>query len=186
VTIGGRIFHNDNNEHLGTTTLQTAFAASCNSTFAMLASQRLGGAALASMAHVLGFNTRPALGIPATLRQFTTPHQPVDLAADAFGQGTALVNPLSQASVAAAIDDGTWRPPRLVTSPAPRQVARPRPLSPAILLTLRPLMRAVVTSGTAAGVGFPPGVYGKTGTAEYGTGPHPRSPACFLRHPPAP
>jgi cell division protein FtsI/penicillin-binding protein 2 len=180
VTIGGRTFHNDNNEHLGTTTLQTAFAASCNSTFAMLASQRLGGAALASMAHVLGFNTRPALGVPAILGQFTTPHQPVDLAADAFGQGTDLVNPLSQAAVAAAIDDGTWRPPQLVTSPAPRQVARPRPLSPAILLTLRPMMRAVVTSGTAAGVGFPPGVYGKTGTAEYGTGPHPPSHGWFI------
>ena len=180
VTIEGRIFHNDNNEHLGTTTLQTAFAASCNSTFAMLGSQRLRGTALASMAHVLGFNTQPALGIPAILGQFTTPHQPVDLAADAFGQGTDLVNPLSQAAVVAAIDDGTWRPPRLVTSPAPRQVARPRPLSPAILLTLRPMMRAVVTSGTAAAVGFPPGVYGKTGTAEYGTGPHPPSHGWFI------
>ena len=32
------------------------------------------------------------------------------------------------------------------------------------------MMRAVVTSGTAAGVGFRAGVFGKTGTAEYGTG----------------
>ncbi len=147
VTIGGRTFHNDNNEHLGTTSLQTAFAVSCNSTFAMLASQRLGGAALASMAATLGFNAQPALGIPATLGQFTTPHQPVDLAADAFGQGTDLVNPLSQAAVAAAIDDGTWRPPQLVTSPAPSQAARPRPLGPTILNTLRPMMRVLVEGG---------------------------------------
>jgi cell division protein FtsI/penicillin-binding protein 2 len=180
VTIGGRRFHNDNNEHLGTTSLQTAFAVSCNSTFAMLASQRLGGTALASMAATLGFNAHPALGIPATLGQFTTPHQPVDLAADAFGQGTDLVSPLSQAAMAAAIDDGTWRPPQLVTSPAPAQAARPRPLGPAILNTLRPMMRAVVTSGTAAGVGFPPGVYGKTGTAEYGTGPRPSAHGWFI------
>ena len=41
--LGGRTFHNDANEHLGTTNLQTAFAVSCNTTFAMLASQRLGG-----------------------------------------------------------------------------------------------------------------------------------------------
>jgi hypothetical protein len=180
VTIGGRTFHNDNNEHLGATTLQAAFAVSCNSTFAMLAFQRLGGRALASMATALGFNSRPALGIPATLGQFTTPHQPAGLAADAFGQGTDLVNPLSQATVAAAIDDGTWRPPLLVTSPAPRQTARARPLGPAILATLRPMMRAVVTSGTAAGVGFPPGVYGKTGTAEYGNGPNPPSHGWFI------
>jgi hypothetical protein len=172
VTIGGRTFHNDDNEQLGTTSLQTAFAVSCNSTFAMLAYQRLGGAALASMAATFGFNTSPNLGIPATLGRFTTPREPVDVAADAFGQGTDLVNPLSQASVAAAIEDGTWRPPILVTSPQPRQPGPSHPLSPAILGTLRPMMRAVVTSGTAAGVGFPAGVYGKTGTAQYGTGTH--------------
>jgi Penicillin binding protein transpeptidase domain/NTF2-like N-terminal transpeptidase domain len=170
VTIGGRTFHNDQNEHLGATSLQTAFAVSCNSTFAMLAYQRLGGSALASMAATFGFNTSPNLGIPATLGKFTTPHQPVDVAADAFGQGTDLVNPLSQASVAAAIEDGTWRSPILVTSPQPRQASPSHAISPAILDTLRPMMRAVVTSGTAAGVGFQPGVYGKTGTAQYGTG----------------
>jgi len=180
VTIDGRTFHNDHNEHLGSTRLLTAFAVSCNSTFALLASQRLGGHALASMARVLGFNAAPALGVPGALGRFTTPHQPVDLAADAFGQGTDLVNPLSQATVVAAIEYGTWRPPRLVISPAPRQSARPRQIGRAILNTLRPMMRAVVTSGTAAGVGFPAGVYGKTGTAEYGTGPHPPSHGWFI------
>jgi cell division protein FtsI/penicillin-binding protein 2 len=42
------------------------------------------------------------------------------------------------------------------------------------------MMRAVVTSGTAAGVGFPAGVYGKTGTAQYGSGPNPPSHAWFI------
>jgi len=180
VTIGGRTFHNDNNEHLGTTTLRTAFAVSCNSTFAMLTSQRLTGASLASMAATFGFNADPALGIPATLGRFTTPRAPVDLAAAAFGQGKDLVNPLSQASVVAAIEDGTWRPPRLVTSPATRQAVQPRRLPATILDTLRPMMHAVVTIGTAAGVGFPPGVYGKTGTAQYGGGPNPPSHGWFI------
>jgi hypothetical protein len=180
VNIGGRIFHNANFEHYGATTLQTAFAVSCNTTFAMLATERLGGARLAAIAATFGFNSKTALGIPGALGQFTTPHDPVDLAADAFGQGTDLVNPLSQACVAAAIDAGTWRPPQLVTSPAPRQATRPRPLSPAILATLRPMMRAVVIGGTAAQVGFPPGVYGKTGTAEYGSGPNPPTHAWFI------
>jgi hypothetical protein len=180
VDIGGRIFHNDDNEQLGTTNLQTAFAVSCNSTFAMLATQHLDGAALASMAAAFGFNATPSLGVAAILGQFTTPSQPVDLAADAFGQGTDLVNPLSQATVAAAIEHGSWLPPQLVTSPAPRQAAQPRAISAAILATLRPMMRAVVTSGTAAGVGFPPGVYGKTGTAQYGNGPNPPSHGWFI------
>ena len=172
VDLGGRVFHNDANEHLGTTNLQTAFAVSCNTTFAMLGSERLGGPALAAMAATFGFNAQANLGIPATLGHFSTPHQPTDLAADAFGQGTDLVNPLSQATVAAAIEDGTWRPPLLVTDPMPKQSATPHKLSAAILNTLRPMMRAVVTSGTAAAVGFGPGVYGKTGTAQYGNGTH--------------
>jgi cell division protein FtsI/penicillin-binding protein 2 len=180
VDIGGRTFHNANNEQLGTTSLQTAFAVSCNSTFAMLASQRLSGSALGSMAASFGYNAKPALGIPATLGTFTTPQTPVDLAADAFGQGTDLVSPLSQACEVAAIASGTWRPPQLVTSPAPPQSAQPHPLPAAILDTLRPMMRAVVTTGTAAGVGFPPGVYGKTGTAEYGSGTNPASHGWFI------
>jgi len=180
VDIGGRIFHNFDNEHLGATSLLNAFAVSCNTTFAMLASQHLTGSSLRSMAEEFGFNQKPALGIPAVLGRFSTPHQPVDLAAAAFGQGTDLVSPLSQAAEAAAIEDGTWRPPVLVVSPAPSQTAQPRKLSPALLGSLRPMMRAVVTRGTAAGVGFPPGVYGKTGTAEYGSGPNPPSHAWFI------
>jgi Penicillin binding protein transpeptidase domain/NTF2-like N-terminal transpeptidase domain len=179
VTLGGRTFHNFDNEHLGATSLLNAFAVSCNTTFAMLATQRLTAASLAAMARTFGFNARPSLGIPATLGKFTIPHQEVDLAADAFGQGTDLVNPLSEASIAAAVEDGTWRPPKLVTSPAPRQAAT-HPISPAILAALRPMMRAVVTQGTAAHVGFPPGVHGKTGTAEYGSGANPPSHAWFM------
>ncbi len=180
VIIDGRTFHNDDNEHFGTISLQTAFAVSCNSTFAELATQRLTGPSLAAMARAFGYNSAPRIGIPATLGHFSTPRVSVDLAADAFGQGTDLVNPLSQATEAAAIDDGTWRPPLLVVNPAPRQKAKPHKLSPAIVAALRPMMQAVVTSGTAKGVGFPPGVYGKTGTAEFGTGPHPKSHGWFI------
>ena len=180
VDIGGRTFHNFDNERLGSTSLLNAFAVSCNTTFAILATQHLDGSSLGSMAKALGFNAKPALGIPATLGHFATPRQPVDLAADAFGQGKDLVNPLSQATLAAAIENGTWRPPLLVVSPAPAQPDQPRKLSSGILNSLRPMMRAVVTKGTAAGVGFPSGVYGKTGTAEYGSGANPPSHAWFI------
>jgi hypothetical protein len=180
VNVGGRVFHNFDNEHLGATSLQTAFAVSCNSTFITLATQRLSGAALASSAAQFGFNAKPSLGIPATLGQFTTPRTQVDLAADAFGQGTDLVNPLSQASMAGAVEDGTWRPPQLVLSPAPKQTAKTQQLGSTVLSTLRPMMRAVVTTGTAANVGFPAGVFGKTGTAEFGSAQNPRSHAWFV------
>jgi hypothetical protein len=180
VNIGGRVFHNFDNEHLGAVSLQTAFAVSCNSTFITLATQRLSGSTLASTAATFGFNSQPNLGIPATLGRFTTPHTQVDLAADAFGQGTDLVNPLSEASMAGAVEDGTWRPPQLVLSPAPKQTAQPQQLSSTVLATLRPMMRAVVTTGTAANVGFQAGVFGKTGTAEFGSAQNPRSHAWFV------
>jgi Penicillin binding protein transpeptidase domain/NTF2-like N-terminal transpeptidase domain len=180
VNIGGRIFHNFDNEQLGTTTLQTAFAVSCNSTFAQLATQRLTGATLGSMAATYGFGSQPNLGIPATLGKFTTPTTSVDLAADAFGQGTDLVNPLSEAAMAAAVQNGTWRPPVLVINPTPKQTAQTQTISPTILNTLRPMMRAVVTVGTAAKVGFPAGVFGKTGTAEFGSGKNPPTHAWFV------
>src|SRR5690348_7068760 len=180
VNIGGRVFHNFDNEHLGAVSLQTAFAVSCNSTFITLATQRLSVSTLASTAARFGFNSQPNLGIPATLGRFTTPHTQVDLAADAFGQGTDLVNPLSEASMAGAVEDGTWRPPQLVLSPAPKQTAQSQQLSSTVLATLRPMMRAVVTTGTAANVGFQAGVFGKTGTAEFGTSQNPRSHAWFV------
>ena len=41
-----------------------------------------------------------------------------------------------------------------MTVPAPRPPAQPHAISPAILDTLRPMMRAVVTTGTAADGGF--------------------------------
>jgi cell division protein FtsI/penicillin-binding protein 2 len=73
VTIDGATFHNDKNEQLGTTDLLHAFAISCNTTFAELAAQRLDGKTLESMARAYGFDSRPALGIPAKLGSFELP-----------------------------------------------------------------------------------------------------------------
>lgn len=178
VNIGGRTFHNFAFEKLGTTNLLTAFAVSCNTTFAGLTAQRLGGGRLGAMAAELGFGATPHLGIPAALGRYTAPSDITELAADGFGQGTDIVNPLELATVAGAIEDGTWRSPRLVIRPAQAGAPAHR-LDPAITTALRPMMAAVVSIGTAARVGFPPGVYGKTGTAEYGSGANPPSHAWF-------
>ncbi|WP_030451215.1 penicillin-binding transpeptidase domain-containing protein [Herbidospora cretacea] len=74
--------------------------------------------------------------------------------------GTSVqVSPLAMALVAAAVQSGTWRPPLLVSSPALPDVssevatpaAPPKPinLDPGRVATLRTLMRAGVTSGSA-------------------------------------
>jgi hypothetical protein len=179
VNIGGRTFHNYNYEKLGQTNLLTAFAVSCNTTFAQLGSQQLTGGKLAAMASQFGFGSTPKLGIPAALGHFTTPSDSTGLAADAFGQGDDIVNPLQLATVAGALDNGAWRSPRLVLDPAPSHIPAPHQLDPTVTSTLRPMMAAVVSKGTAAHVGFPPGVYGKTGTAEYGQGSNPATHAWF-------
>src|SRR5579859_7362747 len=104
VRIDGYLIHNAKYEHLGATDLLHAFAISCNTTFAMLATQRLDGRELAAMARRYGLGSTPAVGIPAFGGQFTTPQSLVDLAADAFGQGKDLVSPLSQAVLNDAAD----------------------------------------------------------------------------------
>jgi cell division protein FtsI/penicillin-binding protein 2 len=74
------------------------------------------------------------------------------------------------ATVAAAIGSGAVHAPRLVAG-APDDRLPASPLPSKIVDELRPMMAGVVTSGTAAGTGLPPGTHAKTGTAEYGTGP---------------
>jgi cell division protein FtsI/penicillin-binding protein 2 len=91
------------------------------------------------------------------------------LAQTAIGQGQVVVSPLAMAMVAAAVDSGVTRSPRLVVGAAD-DLAPGRPLAPAVTAGLRQMMQQVVVNGTAAGTGLPAGTSAKTGTAEYGTG----------------
>jgi cell division protein FtsI/penicillin-binding protein 2 len=92
-----------------------------------------------------------------------------DLAATAIGQGQVLVSPLDMAMVAAAVDSGQVRAPRLVAG-APDDSVPPTTLPAAVVSDLHTLMAQVVAAGTASGTGLPPGTYAKTGTAQYGSG----------------
>lgn len=179
--IAGRTFRNYEDEGLGTVSFHTAFARSCNTTFATLAAERLGDGRLDEVAGSFGFDAPLTPGLPASPGQFPTPGDSAGLAAAALGQGQVLASPLHMATVAGAVSAGTWQPPRLVSdvplgggssgdggSPSPEPTA-PRDLDPEVVDVLRQLMPAVVTEGTAESVDFPDGVAGKTGTAEYGS-----------------
>jgi len=187
-TINGRTFHNSKNEQFGTISLKLAFAYSCNTTFADLAVSKLGGQRLTRLAAQFGFGVPLITGLPAARAQLPAPADDTMLAADAFGQGQVLTTPLNMASVAGAIAAGTWNSPRFV-APADaaqaadaggNQVAAPRKLDPAVVKALRSLMPAVVSEGTAKKVDFPSGTAGKTGTAEFGSGPNPPTHAWFI------
>jgi cell division protein FtsI/penicillin-binding protein 2 len=181
VTVDGKRFVNAEREVLGTISFAHAFAASCNTAFVGL-SARVPGATLSRTARTLGLGVPVTLGAPAFSGAVPVPADPVELAAEAFGQGRVLVSPVAMAGLAAAVARGRWRAPQLVEDgglPAPA-VAPALPAGP--VATLRELMRGVVTGGTATVLASQPGmpVYGKTGTAETGVGNPPRTHAWFV------
>ena len=187
-SVGGRSFHNYQHEDFGTIPFREAFAHSCNTTFARLAVDELGEQRLAQVAGQFGFNAPIIAGLPAVRAAFPAAKDDTAFASAAFGQGEVLTSPLNMASVAAAAADGTWRSPRLVDAALASRAAdakgrkpeAPKKLEPAVEKALHALMPAVVSEGTASGVGFPPGTAGKTGTAEYGSGENPPTHAWFI------
>ncbi|MEO3870953.1 penicillin-binding transpeptidase domain-containing protein [Nonomuraea sp. B12E4] len=167
-TVGGLKIRNSDKEQFGSLSFLDSFAHSCNTTFAPLAQQRLGADKLLAAAEGVGFNQPLNIGVPAAKASFPKAQSDAELGAESFGQARITASPLSMASVAAAIADGTWRPPTLV--PSLKQKAKERALPEGVKTPLHELMAAVVTKGTAKAAGLPAGTYGKTGTAEYGTG----------------
>ncbi|WP_165495262.1 penicillin-binding transpeptidase domain-containing protein [Actinomadura roseirufa] len=174
VTTAQRTIHNDAGHAFGRTSLREAFAQSCNTTFARLAVEELGARRLAEAARAFGFGVPLTPGLSVGDGSFPDPGSGAELAEAAIGQGRVEATPLLMASVAAAVADGTWRPPRLLSPELVRaggqRLAEPHAVPGAA--ALREMMRAVVTGGTAAEAGLPAGVAGKTGTAEFGEGSH--------------
>lgn len=159
---GGEVFGND--EPLPPMlTLASAFALSCNTAFLGIADSLPKGT-LRTTASLFGFGRGPLLPTGAQGGQVPVPQGTTEAYADVIGQGRVEASPLLLASMSAAVASGTWRQPHLVPGDAP-SVALP----PAVIGPLQQLMAGVVTSGTARTAGLPPGTFGKTGTAQYGS-----------------
>ena len=165
--IGGRPVPNENRFDLGTVPLRTAFAQSCNTTFATLGSQ-LGPDALPAAALSLGLGADYAVpGMTTVTGSVPSATDAVQRAENGFGQGQVLASPLGMALMAATIAKGSPVVPELIRG-RPTQVVKPATApDPVLLDQLRPMMRAVVTEGTGRKVAGRGAVYGKTGTAEY-------------------
>lgn len=176
--VGGLKIRNSDHESFASLSFSDSFAHSCNTTFAPLAASKLGADKLLKTAESVGFNQPLAIGVPATKASFPRAESDAELAAEAFGQARITASPLSMASVAAAIADGTWRPPTLVKGLAQKEAEQELPEG--VKPKLHAMMSAVVTEGTARSAGLPAGTRGKTGTAEYGTGPKLDSHAWFM------
>lgn len=178
--VGGQTIHNAESEQLGSITFSDAFAQSCNTAFALQTSKLLSPTKLANAAGIFGFNQKVDPGVRVNAGSFPTPTSDAELALAGFGQARDVSNALSMAGVAAAIANGTWRPPSLVTDPQIPQKAAATKLDAQITSQITAMMQAVVTSGTAKPAGLPAGTAGKTGTAEYGSGPNLPTHAWFM------
>ena len=168
VTVDGETFHNAEGD-APVSSLSAAFTESCNTAFIGLATAHLSPPDYVAAARLYGLQRTPQMGLPAFAANVIRPTGETELAADAIGQGNVTFSPLGMATVAAAVDSGVARAPRLVAGAPDDHVAASR-LPGAIVDDLRTMMADVVTSGTAAGTGLPAGTHAKTGTAEYGTG----------------
>ena len=177
--IGGRPFRNFEGGGGGAPPFAQDFAQSCNTAFASLA-PRLGATDLRSVARDYGLGEPLKLPVAAPRASVPRVDDVASRAAAMIGQDRVLASPLSMAGVAAAVADGRWRAPRLLSTDS-RRAGRALPARERD--TLRTLMRRVVTGGTGVAVRDVPGaVRGKSGTAEFGDGEPLRTHAWFIAY----
>ena len=170
--IGHRTIPNYGGFDLGTVPMSRAFASSCNTTFAELAS-RMPPRALTMAAaqygigpdyQIEGINTVSG-SVPPTVNL-------AERTEDGFGQGKVLVSPFGMALAAATVAVGKTPVPQLIEGRQTVITGDSTPITPKMLDGLRPMMRLVVTNGTAKDLDGSGDVRGKTGEAEFNGGSH--------------
>lgn len=172
ITIGDRTIPNYDGFSLGQVTLTQAFAASCNTTFAALAS-KMGPSDLAHAAAAMGLGADYDIaGIDSASGSVPIEPQLVLRSEDGFGQGTVLASPLGMALVAGTAATGKLPVPQLINGRETKVDGPEVTLDADVYARLRPMMRAVVTGGTASAVADQGEVFGKTGEAEVNGGSH--------------
>ena len=170
VTVDGRRFKNYSDypsSSLGTITLKTALAQSCNTAF-IGSRTKLDDGDLADAAASLGLGVDYDTGFPSFFGEVPKKASGTGGAAAMIGQGTVLASPMVMASVAASVSGGRTVIPVLVDGQSATTTAKP--LTSAEADALKSMMRAVVTEGSGRTLDSlsGPGVIAKTGTAEYG------------------
>jgi len=186
VVVDGLTMRNYEHETLGLVPFSVDFAHSCNTAFVGLAAT-MGDADVHDAAAALGVGADwdKHLGIAGAFGgSVPVATSKTERAATAFGQARTSASPASLAVMAASVARGSYIEPALIRTPAVAGADRaPKPLNAKAAGELRNLMRLVVTQGTATGVmdSVPGGpVYGKTGTAEYGSQKPPGTRAWFV------
>jgi beta-lactamase class D len=169
--IGQRTIKNENFQ-FPPIPMRTAFAHSCNTTFAQLASQ-LPADGLQKAADQLGLNADFTIpGLTTEAGKVEAAAGPAEQVEDGIGQGVVQASPFGMALVAATVAHGKAVTPQLWKDQPTEVGTGYHAPSASVIASLRKMMREVVTGGTATkGLGGTSGtVYGKTGTAQFGDG----------------
>lgn len=168
-TVGQRTIHNANFA-LGDVPLRTAFAQSCNTTFAMQAAG-LGKDALPAAASRLGLAADFEIpGVATETGNVPSAAGTTEQVENSIGQGRVAVSCFGMALVAATVASGRAVTPRLWRE-LKTTVRSGYEAPPSSTITaLRTMMRDVVTSGRGTALSRYGDVHGKTGTAQVGDG----------------
>ncbi|MGM1064371.1 penicillin-binding transpeptidase domain-containing protein [Saccharothrix sp. Mg75] len=167
---GRRVVPNDHDFDKGTIPLRSAFAFSCNTTFAELAAG-MAPDALTKAADSFGLGVDYEIPAITTITGSVPPATDVvERAEDGFGQGKVLASPFGMAVVAATAASGKVPVPTVLAGRETKADHTPTPPTPAVLEPLRAMMREVVDQGTAPQLKPYGDVRGKTGTAQFGDG----------------
>jgi cell division protein FtsI/penicillin-binding protein 2 len=170
--IGHRTVPNYGGFDLGTVPMSRAFASSCNTTFAELAS-RMPPRGLTQAAAKYGIGTDYVIeGLPTVTGSVPPTVNLAERTEDGFGQGKVVVSPFGMALAAATVAAGKTPVPQLIEGRKTEIAGDQTPITPKILDALRPMMRLVVTNGTAKDLQGAGDVRGKTGEAEFAGGSH--------------
>ncbi|MET9225226.1 penicillin-binding transpeptidase domain-containing protein [Lentzea sp. NPDC003310] len=169
---GRRIVPNSSEFDKGTIPLRSAFAFSCNTTFAQLAVD-MPADLLTNSALSLGLGVDFDIpGLTTITGSVPAATDVVERAEDSFGQGKVLASPFGMALVSASIAKGTMPVPQLVRGKETKADKQPAGPPAAALDPVRQMMREVVDYGTAPQLKPYGDVRGKTGTAQFGDGVH--------------
>lgn len=171
--VGPRIVTNYNSFSRGNTSLDDAFAQSCNTTFADI-SARLEPGQLEQMGKSFGLGVDYKIpGLDTITGSIPKGEEFMERVDEGYGQGLDLASPFGMALVAATAAAGKTPIPNLISGHA-TEVSEDIPApDPVVVDNLRGMMRSVVTSGTARGMSQTGGeIYAKTGEAEFNGGSH--------------
>jgi cell division protein FtsI/penicillin-binding protein 2 len=172
IDIGQRTIPNYGGFDLGTVPMSRAFANSCNTTFAELAS-KMPPRGLTTAAAQYGIGTDYVVDGISTVTGTVPPTVNLtERTEDGFGQGRVLVSPFGMALAAATVAAGKTPVPQLIEGRHTEVSGDTPTITPKMVDGLRPMMQLVVTNGTAKELNGSGDVRGKTGEAEFDGGSH--------------